>query len=280
MFGCDGAPLRERLAVLTTALAHLETFLHRIVPGKISTDRPATMRPKPGVKSFVRKVACALWILPRSLFCRSQGVASTSVNIERLTNRATLVVTRWVAGGKKIYISMTTDEYFIIAKDLLVSCQLVSPSLIWRPEGRPVRRQKFYWKCCSLTQPSYFSVSFQPATWTCTSSVWSTCRACVGRTTRSAGVASSSRSRSAWTGYTSQVGLVLPQTVGFLPTWGCSQMWLWVVDFQTIETNLRNNSLSYPSGVASGSDLCCFQACWWRPLRAFSTKSAIFLFWT
>lgn len=58
MFGCDGAPLREALAVLTTALAHLETFLHRIAPGKISTDRPATLRLQPGVQKFCESGMC------------------------------------------------------------------------------------------------------------------------------------------------------------------------------------------------------------------------------
>ena len=53
----------------------------------------------------------------------SGGVAPMSVNMERLTNTGQL--SWWLSDGqraKKIYISMTADEYFILVKDLHVSC--------------------------------------------------------------------------------------------------------------------------------------------------------------
>lgn len=73
-------------------------------------------------------------------------------------------------------------------------------------------REKKYSK--SLMQ--FFSLFVQHVTWTCTSSVLSTCQVCVGRTTQNAEVVSSWRSMSAETGYTSQVGFWLVGRIFFL----------------------------------------------------------------
>lgn len=72
-------------------------------------------------------------------------------------------------------------------------------------------REKKYSK--SLMQ--FFSLFVQHVTWTCTSSVLSTCQVCVGRTTQNAEVVSSWRSMSAETGYTSQVGFWLVGRIFF-----------------------------------------------------------------